>query len=322
MFSPPKVVSVSPLNDSVIISSDFSLEIEFDRPVARRELKHLISPQVYGEWKFKNPLFGNHFFTKLVFVPAVILQPASEYKVQLKNIKGLISPASNNFSFTFKTSPEYNKPFTIKDEHKDINSVYTNSSNNVTMIKTSFHWQDYPLSCEAASLKMALSAKGVNVSEGDILEEIGCDKTPRKNDIWGNPYQKFVGNLNGEMCTTGYGVYWLAVAKAASNWRPSRYFSNWTVKDLVNEIKSGNPVIFWGVMPTGKLTNCSWHTVKGEYVKAYKETHVRLIVGFIGQADNPSKIIIEDPLAGELYWNTDKFLTNWKVYDNSGVVID
>jgi uncharacterized protein YvpB len=168
---------------------------------------------------------------------------------------------------------------------------------------------------------MALSAKGVNVSEDEIMQKIGYDATRHVGNIWGNPYSAFVGSISGSMCTTGYGVYWEPVAKAASNWRQAEYFSGWNIKDLTDAITLGNPVIFWGSIPTDKLTDCSWYTPKGEYIKAFKQDHVRVIVGFIGNSDNPTKIVIKDPLNGDLYWKTDYFLTNWNIYGNSGVVI-
>ncbi len=107
-------------------------------------------------------------------------------------------------------------------------------------------WQDHPLSCEAASLKMALSGKGVFVSENEIMEKIGYDLTPCKDNIWTDPYQIYVGDINGKVCRTGYGVYWGPIAKAAQNFRLAEDFSNWKIEDLTREIKLGNPVIVWG----------------------------------------------------------------------------
>ncbi len=43
-------------------------------------------------------------------------------------------------------------------------------------------------------------------------------------------------------------------------------------------------------MPTGVLTDCSWYTAEGKYIKAFKKMHVRLVIGFIGQPENPSKL--------------------------------
>jgi uncharacterized protein YvpB len=123
------------------------------------------------------------------------------------------------------------------------------------------------------------------------------------------------------MCVTGYGVYWDPIAKAAQNFVSAEAFSNWEINDLAKEIKDGNPIIIWGTLPVEKLTDCSWFTAEGKYIKAFKETHVRLLVGFIGPAEDPTQVIINDPLSGRLYWSTDYFVKNWSAFDNSGVVI-
>ena len=184
------------------------------------------------------------------------------------------------------------------------------------LLDIALDWQDHPLSCEAASLKMALAGKGIKITEGEIMEEIGFDPTLHEQSIWGDPYRAFVGDIDGKMCSTGYGVYWEPTAEAALKWRPAEFFSDWSLDNLIREIKSGNPVVVWGKLDVEQLTDCSWFTSEGKYIKAYKETHVRLVVGFTGPAENPENIIINDPLAGRLYWPTSYFLENWKVFGN------
>lgn len=166
---------------------------------------------------------------------------------------------------------------------------------------------------------MALNGKGIYVTEEDIMRKIGYDLTPHKGDIWGDPSQAYIGDIDGKICNTGYGVYWEPVAKAANFWREAEAFSGWNLEDLIKEIEFGNPVIFWGTLPTGTLTDCSWYTPDGKYIKAYQQTHVRLVIGFIGDPENPSKIIINDPLSGRLYWDTSFFLTNWS---NFGYIVE
>ena len=178
------------------------------------------------------------------------------------------------------------------------------------------------MSCEAASLKMALANKEIYVSEDEIMQEIGYDNPLiRKDSLWGDPHKAYVGDIDGKICDTGYGVYWEPVAKAANIWREAEAFSGWSLEKLMREIKAGNSVIVWGALPTANLTDCSWYTPEGKYIKAYQETHVRLVVGYIGDAENPSKIIINDPLSGRLYWDTSFFLANWSVFGYSGVVV-
>lgn len=317
---PPRIIITNPPDQAQSIVLDSPLIIKFDKPVRRQKLEHFISPEAYGEWKFEDPLLKNHLYRTLVFEPAIDFKPNTQYQVELKNI---INPLGiglvNNFSFNFKTilSKESLKEKIIQSSSQPKSLAEP----KLTLIDISVDWQDHPLSCEAASLKMALAQKGIYVSEDEIMKKIGYDLTPRQDNIWGDPYKTYVGNIDGKICLTGYGVYWEPVAKAANNWRQAEAFSNWDLKSLIKEIKLGNPVIVWGTLPVKTLHDCSWSTSEGKYIKAFQETHVRLAVGFVGEAENPSKIILNDPLAGRLYWSTPYFLTNWETFDYSGVVI-
>lgn len=328
---PPRVISTTPLNQAQDVGCDSSLIIKFDKPVKRQELQHLITPKAYGEWKFKDPLIENHLYRALVFTPAIDLEPDTQYQVKIENmINPLGLSLAGDFSFNFKTQKiHYKEAPQGKNKANSEESSNTQSeallsgqpSPKITLLNIDLDWQNHPLSCEAASLKMALAGKGVYVSETDIMKKIGYDLTSRQDNIWGNPYQVYVGNIDGEICSTGYGVYWQPIAEAAKNWREAEAFSGWNLRDLTREIKLGNPVIVWGALPVKTLHDCSWHTPEGKYIKAFQETHVRLAIGFIGDSKNPSKIILNDPLAGRLYWNSSFFLTNWEVFGYSGVVI-
>ncbi len=324
---PPRGIYTNPPDQAKDITLDSSLTIKFDKPVKRQKLQHSITPKVYGEWRFEDPLIKNHLFRTLVFVPAVDLEPGTQYQVKLENI---VSPLGigpmNNFSFNFKTEtlpPE--ETFREKGQSENPKNSQAEPVSNpekITIIDIPLDWQDYSLSCEAASLKMALNGKGIYVSEDEIMREIDYDNPLiRKDGLWGDPHKAYVGDIDGKICETGYGVFWEPVAKTANLWREAEAFSGWNLENLIKEIQLGNPIIFWGVLPIGTLTDCSWHTPAGKYIKAYKETHVRLIIGFIGDARNPSKIIINDPLSGRLFWSTAHFLTNWKTFGYSGVVI-
>jgi len=310
LFSSPQVIEVSPKTGEEDVALNSQLVIRFDKPIKRQELQYSISPEANGEWKFEDTLIKNHFYRTLIFVPAIDFTPGTEYQVKLENMKGFGLEKTNSFLFTFKTQ-----------SFPELKELFIEPKIEITMLNIPLDWQDSPLSCEAASLKMALAGKGVFVSEKEIMEKIGYDLTPHKKNIWGNPYEKYVGDIDGKICETGYGVYWEPVARGAKNWREAEVFSGWKVEDLTREIKAGNSVIVWGALPVGTLTDCSWYTPEGKYILALKETHVRLAVGFIGPAENPSKIILNDPLAGKLYWSTTYFLKNWKIFNYSGVVV-
>lgn len=347
---PPRVTSIVPSDASNNVAIYSSLTINFNKPVVRQELQYKIIPEAYGEWQYKNPLIKNHLYRTLVFVPAINFNPDTEYQVELTNITNPIGlGTSNEFVFHFKTRaippeadfPIQNLEITLldatssiaKDDNatsvKEITTPDTSTSlerntvskPKITILDIPIDWQDHPLSCEAASLKMALTKKGIYVSEGDIMDKVGYDSTPRQKNTWGDPNNAFVGNINGKMCSTGYGVHWEPIARAANNWCAAESFSGWNLINLTKEIESGNPVIVWGVLPVKTLHECTWYTPEGKYITTFQETHVRLATGFIGEVNNPSKIILNDPLSGKLYWSAPYFLTNWKASGYSGVVL-
>lgn len=278
VISPPKVISLSPENEASDVVVDSLLTIKFNKPLMRQELRPSIFPETLGEWRFTDSLIKNHLFKTLVFVPANDFKPATKYLIRLENIKGFGLNKSSTFQFTFETQP-LSKNSLLKteegtllteaaEENKNEKEVFsspeaTDPEQKVTMLEIPLDWQDYPLSCETASLKMALASKEVFVSEDEIMRRIGSDLTPRKGNVWGDPYQVYVGNIKGKMCQTGYGVYWPPVAQAARSYqREAEAFSNWNLRNLTREIEKGNPVIVWGVLPTGTLTDCSWYTKK------------------------------------------------------------
>lgn len=314
---PPKVIETKPLNKTENVDLETSLVIKFNKPIKRKEIQYQIFPEVHGELKFENSLFKNHLFKNLVFIPALRMEANTSYILKIEKIKNAFFPwLKTDFVLSFKTG----KP---KIPQIKTGAIFLSQKEEkkITILNIKLDWQDHPLSCEAASLKMALKGKGIEVSEEEIMEKIGQDKTPHIGKVWGDPHKAYVGNIDGKICVSGFGVFWEPLARAANFWRPAEAFQNWKLEDLTKEIELGNPVIVWGALPTGKLTDCSWFTPEGKYIKAFKETHVRLVIGFIGDQKNPEKIILNDPLAGRLFWPTSFFMKNWEVFGFSGVVI-
>ncbi len=90
---------------------------------------------------------------------------------------------------------------------------------SVYLSGVAFHRQEHALSCEIASLKMALSYYGVDVSETQLISELPVDTPgPRQpGNIWGDPEKGFVGNIDGTMPNSGYGVYEKPIASVAAN---------------------------------------------------------------------------------------------------------
>lgn len=324
-FSPPRVKSVS--TTYLDVPLDSRLVIRFDKPIKRQEVRARITPQAHGEWRFGESLMEDHLFRSLIFVPSIELKDDTEYSVVVDNIKGFGMERPDSFAFSFQTIEVPDQA-----EKEDLSEITKEDSPSeheedpgtdieVIMLDIDLDWQDQALSCEAASLKMALAGKGIFVSEDKIMEKIGYDVRGRREEVWGDPNKGYVGDIDGKICVTGYGVHWGPVAKAANYWRDSEVFSNWELKDLIKEIQVGNPIVVWGVMPNRELNDCSWVTQEGKNIRTFKETHVRTVIGFVKEQGRVSQLIINDPFAGRLYWSTSFFLENWSVFNRSGVVV-
>lgn len=183
-----------------------------------------------------------------------------------------------------------------------------------------FHRQEHSLSCEIAALKMALNFKGVDVSENDLLAQLPFDPTPKDGNIWGDPDKGFVGDIDGRMPATGYGVHWGPINHLANQYRPSEIIVGWSPTQVAHELSSGNPIIMWGVAGN-RPRRIYWNTPDGKLVRAALIEHTRVITGFTGPVTKPTGFYTMDPIYREIYYPVGKFYKNWEYLDVYGVVV-
>lgn len=291
-IGPVRLESSTPAHKAVGVGVRSSPRFTFDQDVNTTDtVKHFrISPSVQGTFSWS----GN----TLRFTPAKALAFDTTYTVTLtKGIVGLAGfPSAQDMTVQFTT------------EHA------------VTRLAVPFHRQEHKLSCEIATLVMALRYRGISIGEQTIIDAIGFDPTPKKNGIWGDPDVAFVGDIDGQQPGTGYGVNAAPIAKAGSAYRTTRAFKNGTLTDVLNEVKAGNPVIVWGNAASGRRVD--WRTPTGKTVLAIVGEHTRVVVGFTGSASNPVSIITLDPLFGEKRFTKNAFLADWALLGNMGVVVE
>lgn len=182
-----------------------------------------------------------------------------------------------------------------------------------------FHKQEHSLSCEAATLKMVLDFYGLNVSESEIIKKMPFDPTPKNNGVWGDPDKGFVGNIDGRMPSTGYGIHWKPLAETARNWRGAEIIEGGLAGDLTRHLLAGRPVIVWGYLGRGRPL--SWQTPDGKKVSAINGEHTRVVYGFRGSPENPDGFFLMDPTYGAMYWEKNVFLRNWDAFGRSGIVV-
>ncbi len=195
-----------------------------------------------------------------------------------------------------------------------------------TVLTVPLYKQKYSLSCEIASLRMALAYKWVYVEEDELIKDlIFVTKNPPTKDmqtgqtVWGDPNLGFVGAINGKMPVTGYGVYEKPILDLALKYRKAEILFPATLETLVYEISRANPVVVWGSLTDGK--DISWTDYNGNKIKAVAGEHARVAIGFRGPKENPTHIVLIDPVYGEIDMATEKFLKDWDLLENKGVVV-
>ena len=301
----------------------------------------LYSFQTFGRVKAKiYPRHGSQGVSVRSYIKVYFNQPVDQESAQKHfhtkpNLNGKFSFASGNtrmyfvpnypkyYRFSYgKTYQAYLSPG-IKsvyglDSNKSFSTIFT-SQVRTRHLRVPLDFQDHPLSCEAAALRMALAYKGKWVGEKSIMNRVGIDWRPRNGNHWADPNRIFTGSLYGKQNRTGYGVYWNPIARAARAWRPnSKAYCGMSISRLVTEVYKGNPVVVWGVYGNGYPDG--WYSWADRPIYAWKGEHARTVVGFIG-GNNPRKIIINDPYAGKLYWPTSRFLRDWNKFGRCGIVV-
>ena len=209
---------------------------------------------------------------------------------------------------------------------QSFSSRFTTTYQTMKLIVPYFH-QSYRQSCEATALKMALAYRGISASEMDIVRTLGYAPRARDraNNLWDNPNQMFVGDINGWQNSTGYGVYSGPVADAARSYgRSAAAQSGVSANYIAEQVIAGNPVIVWGSSSKPKLD--SWNTSSGP-VQAWVNEHTRVVVGVAGKSDAPIGFYLHDPLNGgsNMYWTASQLMINMNVFgslSNQTVVVN
>jgi uncharacterized protein YvpB len=182
------------------------------------------------------------------------------------------------------------------------------------------------LACEAAALQIALAAKGINVSQDWLLAQMGADLRPPVLGgdgypiRWGNPYDTFVGNVNGAMGRDGYGVYQPPVIEAARAAGATAWGGDgMNPADLYEQVAAGNPVVVWvswSLEPPVLRTMQTWD---GHDVWFSRQEHAQTLIGFdYGRGT----VTLSDPLTGSYRtFGMGLFQTRFAQFHSQAVVV-
>jgi uncharacterized protein YvpB len=186
-----------------------------------------------------------------------------------------------------------------------------------------FH-QAFELSCESASLRMALAYEGIATTDAAILNIVGAD--PRSavfvNGVmhWGDPFVSFVGNVNGsELALTGYGMYYPTVVKAANALGGHIVNAGQHISpgQVYGAVLAGHPVVAWVTYRWVTLKRQDYVAFDGRTIPyAGPGEHAVTVVGV-----DPSRVLINNPWSGPEWISKSVFERVFATYDDMAVVL-
>ena len=193
--------------------------------------------------------------------------------------------------------------------------------------------QMYRLSCEAASLEMALAYKGVTQTQEELLTKIGVSE-PKVSyiqngvRIWGDPDLGFVGDVAGSFSNsiggletaTGWGVSNVRIGQVAQELRPqSASYDHFTIDQIETELDNQNPVMFWNVPDSYKNERTTYQTPSGKTIDFFRD-HVAVITGY-DIVNGLAVFSINDPMFGKYTLTKDTLTRRMAKKDGRVVVI-
>lgn len=184
--------------------------------------------------------------------------------------------------------------------------------------------QEFPLSCEVASLRMALAHEGIEVSEARALEDVGVDGRPAYYEgeelRWGDPYDRFVGDPYGQQADlTGYGVYYPPIARIAARYGGSvlRAGEGVAPEEVYRAVLQNHPAVVWVSADWQYYAPGSWRTFEGRLVQYQGVVeHTVTVVGV--EADD---VFVHDPLAGAYWVPKSAFEQAYRTFNQMAVVL-
>ena len=185
-------------------------------------------------------------------------------------------------------------------------SIYVVMSQTHIVSGVTFIYQNHSLSCEEAATSMAMTHQGINVSQDQILAEIGADTRPIYVDgqgrvRWGNPYQTFVGNVNGsESNWTGFGTYYPPLVRVAqAHGARILAYGNMSAATIYARLIAGHPVVVFSTWDWQWHPRRDYLSFDGQWIPYIGPVHASHVYTAVGVS--PSQVLVNDPIRGQ-YW--------------------
>lgn len=287
-------ISITPLDKTELVPVSTPIFVIFNQTVELEsaQANFILQPPTPGIFSVSDNI--------LIFTPQNNFAYGTTYQLSLN--PGIQSPTGQisrkTYIQTFTTAP---RTFKL----------------DVPLVK-----QQHTFYCFAAAAQMVLNYYDIPLDQTEIWNQIGQDHTPRNfvTNTWGNPYKAIVGTVDGSD-PGGYGVHWDPVATLISRYRPAEVKRHWDIPGLLNEIQANHPALIWWVNGVWPAKDVSWNTPEDGKVYTVNGMHVEVAVGWIGDINHPDFILTNDPWRGERHYTPDQFLSLWKWFDNTAVVV-
>lgn len=192
------------------------------------------------------------------------------------------------------------------------------------ILEVPWYPQTYALSCEEASLRMALAHEGISTTDAAILDIIGIDTRPPIFESgamrWGDPYVSFVGDPSGsEVAVTGYGTYFPTIARAAGTLggRVLRAGEGVAPADVYDAIAQNHPVVAWVTYRWVTTPRNDFVAFDGRLVPyAGPVEHTVTVVGV-----NDDSVLVNNPLSGPQWVSKSTFEAAYATYQQMAVIL-
>ena len=185
-------------------------------------------------------------------------------------------------------------------------AIYVTMSQTHIVSGVTLIYQDHPLSCEEAATSMALTHQGIALSQDEILAEVGADRRAMYVDAygrvrWGNPYETFVGNVNGsESNYTGFGTFYPPLVRVAkAHGARILAYGSMSAATVYARVIAGHPVVAFSTWDWQWHPRRDYLSFDGQWVPwigPVYASHVYTVVGV-----SPSQVLVNDPIRGQ-YW--------------------
>lgn len=215
-----------------------------------------------------------------------------------KNIEVKLAAGVESLDFGLPSTKEYSYNFTTEAKS--------------TRFNVPFYRQQYRASCSAASLRMILSYKGIDVKDMEIIYRMGYN--PRQIDRsgnfpkWDDPDEMFVGDVNGKITEgTAAGPDALPIVKAAKSFgRDSSRSLNINTNWISDQISKGKLVIAFGAFG-GSNSFIQWITPNGRIETMNVKSHIVTVIGYKGEFNEPLGFWVNDPLSSNTeFWSNSQ----------------